>query len=139
MKIGYRITSCSKAYFEQVERYIDEYRLDNRALQRKEFLIALREKELLAFGRIRQHSDCSELCSLGVLEPVRLHGIGRALAEALTAMASPPLFLACVIPSFFMPLGFQVCDQYPASMSDKLSYCRGALPVEEPYVVMVKK
>lgn len=139
MKMDYRITNCSEAHFDEIGQYIKAYELDNRALKREEFLIAAQEEQLLGFGRIRQHSDCSELCSLGVLEAVRLCGIGSALVKALAAKAKPPLFLACIIPSFFEPLGFQICDQYPASMSDKLDYCHSTLPVTEPYVVMVKK
>lgn len=139
MNPGYQITACSEAHFSQVKRYIDAYGLDDRELDRGEFLVAVQKQALLGFGRIRRHSDCSELCSLGVTEPMRLRGIGRALTESLAAMAKPPLFLVCTIPAFFMPPGFQICNQYPASMSDKLDYCRSALPVEEPYVVMVKK
>jgi len=105
--------------------------LDNRVLYKDEFLVAVCNNELLGFGRIRQRDDCSELCSLGVIEPERLKGVGKQLVQALIQKASEPLYLVCIIPQFFEPFGFAVVDEFPEAMQDKLNYCTSELVVPE--------
>jgi N-acetylglutamate synthase-like GNAT family acetyltransferase len=110
--------------------------LDNRALNKEEFLVAMSNNELVGFGRIRQRENCHELCSLGVIEPKRLQGIGKELVKALIKKSKTPLFLVCIIPSFFEPFGFCVVDEFPAQMQEKLNYCTSELIVPEKYIVM---
>lgn len=122
--------------FEHVVGFINRFELDNRFLQHQQFLAGFIKKDLVGFGRIRNHSDCSELCSLGVLEPQRLKGIGKELVKELVKKAVGPLYLVCIIPDYFEALGFKTVRKYPQAMQDKLEYCTQELVVPEPYVVM---
>lgn len=124
--------------FTAICRFIEAFELDNRNLKREEFLAAFRHHELVGFGRLRDRGDCIELCSLGVVTPFRRKGIGRAITKALVEKASGTVYLVCIIPQFFQPLGFTTVDQYPSSMKEKKSYCTSELAVPETYVVMKK-
>ncbi|MBI3520731.1 MAG: GNAT family N-acetyltransferase [Bacteroidetes bacterium] len=119
-----------------IKEFIRQFELDNRALLSHQFLVAKENNEVLGFGRIREHEDCSELCSLGVTEPKRLQGIGKQLVKALILKAQQPLYLVCIIPDFFIPFGFTVVSHYPNALEEKVQYCTSELIVPEKYVVM---
>lgn len=130
------LKSPSEKEFEQICGYIREFELDGRELKREQFVAAFRSAELVGFGRLRQHPDCVELCSLGVIAPLRRRGIGKALVQKLITLSSDTIYLSCIIPDFFIPFGFRATENYPASMQDKLDYCIRELAVPEHYVVM---
>lgn len=132
----YIVTSCSKSQFEDVVKYIAQFELDDRELKPEEFVTLSDEKELVGFGRVREHKTCSELCSLGVVEKYRDKGVGKQLMQAMIQKATQVPYLVCIIPSYFEDFGFSICHDYPAEIEDKLRYCVGSLPVEERYVVM---
>ncbi len=123
--------------FEQICRFISEFELDNRDLKKEQFTIALRNEVLVGFGRLREHTDCLELCSLGVVTPYRSQGIGKAIVNRLIKNSSKVLYLVCIIPDFFAPFGFRSVNKYPVSIQGKLLYCSQELIVPEPYVAMV--
>jgi len=135
MKLELRIPSSEE--FQQICQSIAEYELDNRGLEAEQFIAAFNSGKLVGFGRLRQHPDCTELCSLGVITSLRRRGIGKAIVNALIQKAPSTLYLSCIIPDFFIPAGFRITEDYPSSMKDKLSYCTSELVVPEPYVVMV--
>lgn len=123
--------------FDFIKDHICKFELDNRDLQMEQFLIAKNSaNEILAFGRIRVHKGCDELCSLGVIESERLKGIGHLLCNNLIKNSQQPLYLVCIIPKFFEPLGFKIVNEYPIELKDKVNYCHGELAVPEEYVVM---
>lgn len=122
--------------FLQICEYIHEFELDDRILLQHQFTIALRDNELVGFGRLRNHSDCTELCSLGVITEHRRQGIGKAIVAELLRKAPPNLYLVCIIPDFFSPFGFHIVNEYPAPIKNKLEYCTHELIVPETYVVM---
>lgn len=123
--------------FDFIKDCISKFELDNRELQIEQFLIAKNQQsDVLAFGRIRAHNGCDELCSLGVVEGERLKGIGHLLSSYLIKNAKQPLYLVCIIPQFFEPLGFKIVKEYPLELKDKVNYCHGELTVPEEYVVM---
>ncbi len=122
--------------FTGILEYIHQFELDNRDLKREQFLVAKEEEELLGFGRIRRHKGCDEFCSLGVIESKRRIGIATALIQARLNISTQPVFLVCIIPEFFEPMGFKAVDEYPPEMQDKLDYCTSELIVPEDYVVM---
>ncbi|MDP2385379.1 MAG: GNAT family N-acetyltransferase [Bacteroidota bacterium] len=130
------IVPCGQKHFELVKYFINKFELDNRELKAEEFLVAVSGNELLGFGRIREYADCSELCSLGIVEPYRFKHIGTELSKALINKAKSELYLVCIIPSFFERLDFSVVNEYPSALADKLSYCIGSLAVPEEYCVM---
>ena len=76
------------------------------------------------------------MCSLGVIELERLKGVGKQIVQALTQKVEKPLYLVCIIPKFFEPLGFVLVDVFPEAMQEKLNYCTSELVVPEKYVVM---
>jgi N-acetylglutamate synthase-like GNAT family acetyltransferase len=130
------IEQPSPIQFTEICDLITRFELDSRELQPSQFLAFVTGTQLLGFGRIREYGNCSELCSLGVIEPRRNKGIGRQLVQELTRKAIQPLYLVCIIPGFFEPLGFSITTHYPSELADKLLYCRSALTVPEEYVVM---
>jgi N-acetylglutamate synthase-like GNAT family acetyltransferase len=131
-----RIEEPSLTHFTEISHLIGRFELDDRNLQQSEFLGFVMDDQLLGFGRVREYPTCSELCSLGVIEPRRNKGIGRQLVQELTRKAIQPLYLVCIIPGFFEPLGFSITTDYPVEIENKLQYCRSALTVPEEYVVM---
>ena len=125
--------------FEQICNYITEFELDNRDLQKKQFTAAFRNNQLVGFGRLREHLDCTELCSLGVVTPLRRKGIGKAIATELIKRAAQDIHLVCIIPDFFKAFGFQVIKEYPSSIQNKIGYCTQELIVPDTYVAMLLK
>lgn len=122
---------------EEVASYISEYELDDRSLKKEEFTIARREGKIVGFGRLRKHADCLELCSLGVVTPFRRQGIGKAIVKEIIRRAGGRLYLVCIIPEYFEPMGFKVTGNYPAAIGNKLSFCTTQLVVPEKYCAMV--
>jgi ribosomal protein S18 acetylase RimI-like enzyme len=122
--------------FQLICSHIGEYELDSRCLQADEFTAAFRQDELVGFGRLRKHPGFTELCSLGVITPVRRQGIGSALVNEFIRQSPQELYLVCIIPRFFIPFGFRTTAEYPAGILEKIDYCTSALVVPEPYVAM---
>jgi N-acetylglutamate synthase-like GNAT family acetyltransferase len=125
--------------FAEICFFINEFELDNRDLKKEQFIIALRDNSLVGFGRLREHVDCMELCSLGVITNYRLQGLGKAITAKLIENSSKDIYLVCIIPDFFTPLGFEKVNHYPPSIHDKIHYCTQKLIVPETYVAMVLK
>lgn len=122
--------------FELIKLYIAEFELDNRDLKIEQFTVAKQNDVLLGFARIRKHNGCDEFCSLGVIEQERHNGIAKSLTEKGINTSSQPLYLVTIIPEFFETLGYQIVNEYPPEMQDKLDYCNSELSVPEKYVVM---
>lgn len=137
--MNFSIHNCTTEHFKTIIDHIKKFELDDRLLGPEQFLVALHNNTIVGFGRIREFEDCSELCSLGVIEPERHKGIGKALTLALIQKAKQSLYLVCIIPSFFEPMGFSICTNYPEALASKLNYCTNQLVVPEQYVVMVYK
>lgn len=127
----------SDKQFDAICKFIKQYELDNRDLKKEQFIVAVDDFEVLGFGRLRQHADCMELCSLGVVTSHRMRGIGKAIVEELIRSTKDIIYLVCIIPDFFEPLGFYTVEQYPASVQNKINYCTQELAVPETYVGMV--
>jgi len=128
--------TCPDSLFDQVKKYITDFELDNRALAVSEFITLSKDRKLLAFGRIRRYETCEEICSVGVIEEARHLGLAHKLIEKLNSLSSQPLYLVSILPDFFGKFGFQICQDFPPEIQEKLDYCLNCLPVPEPYVVM---
>lgn len=135
MKIN--LTTPTDEQFEKICIHIQELQLDNRNLQKEEFVVATDDNQIAGFGRLRKYIDCEEICSVGVLPAYRGKHIGKAIVEKLIQLSSNNLFVVCIIPNYFRQLGFNITENYPQSITQKLNYCRGSLPVPEIYVAMV--
>ncbi len=130
------ILPCNEIDFLSVKKFINEFILDDTDLKREQFLLAKFNSELVGFVRQKNYSACSELCSLGVVEPHRLKGIGSKLVKAVIMQCKSPLYLVAIIPEFFTPMGFYEINDYPHEILNKLRYCQNSLCVPESYVVM---
>jgi N-acetylglutamate synthase-like GNAT family acetyltransferase len=131
------LTIPSDKEFQKIRKYISEFELDDRQLKKEEFIAAFRENELVGFGRLRLHPDCTELCSLGVITKHRRQGIGKAIVAGLLKKNVQNLYLVCIIPEFFTPFGFRTVENYPKAVENKLLYCTQELVVPETYVAMI--
>lgn len=131
----------SQKEFRKICLLINEFELDNRDLKKEQFTVAIHEGELVGFGRLREHADCYELCSLGVIPSFRKKGIGKAIVNRLiepdSYRGSKNIYLVCIIPEYFKPFGFQSVKKCPASVKDKIEYCTSELKVPEKYLAMV--
>jgi N-acetylglutamate synthase-like GNAT family acetyltransferase len=134
MKLSFK--TPSEEEFDKIRNYIQAFELDNRLLLNQQFIAAYSDDKIVGFGRLREHPDSVELCSLGVLENKRNSGIGEALVRQLISKAPQQLYLVCIIPDFFSPLGFVIVNEYPDSIKNKYDYCTSELIVPETYVVM---
>lgn len=134
-----RITKAIKQDFDFIKQHIQLFDLDNRDLQFQQFVVAKLQDDIVGFGRIRKHKGCDEFCSLGIIEAYRNQGIAEALILARIELSTQPIYLVCIIPEFFEPLGFTIVTEYPPEILDKLNYCMSELTVPEPYVVMTLK
>lgn len=123
--------------FKQICFFITEFELDNRDLKKEQFIVALRDSELIGFGRLREHTDCLELCSLGVVNSYRRQGIGKAIVTRLIESFSKNIYLVCIIPDFFIPFGFHQVETFPICIQNKIEYCTFELIVPEAYVAML--
>jgi|SRR6218665_455972 len=131
-----KLRTPSEPEFNEICHCISEFELDNRELQREQFTAAFRDGQLLGFGRLREHNDCTELCSLGVIAKERRKGIGKAIVSELIRRAPADVYLVCIIPGFFHPFGFRIVEKYPAAIGNKLNYCTSELVVPETYTAM---
>lgn len=133
------IEVCKSEQYDEVQHHINQFCLDGRYPKREEFLTLSINSNLAAFGRIREHQEVSEMCTLGVVENQRHKGYAKLLVSALVQKATQPLYLVCTIPSFFESFGFYICEDYPEVIHDKLQYCNDSLSVKEKYVVMTNQ
>ena len=130
------ISPCTENEFPIIKKLIAEFCLDDNDLHASQFLVAKFEEKIVGFGRLRQYPSCNELCSLGVIEDLRLKGIGRQLTLSLIKKATLPLYLVAIIPDFFTKFGFTEIPDFPSELGVKLKYCTEALSVPETYLVM---
>ena len=130
------IYKASSDDFDLIKKLIQQFELDDRDLHCNQFLVCKKNDELLGFGRIRKHNGCDEFCSLGVVESKRFTGIAKELILARLKIATQPVYLVCIIPEYFKPLGFKIVNVYPPEITNKLDYCTSELAVKEKYVVM---
>src|ERR1035437_3849209 len=135
--MSFLLTSPSDKEFFQIVNYIHEFDLDDRSVEKEQFTAAFRENELVGFGRLREHSDCTELCSLGVVAEHRRKGVGKAIVKELIDKADRSIYLVCIIPKYFIPLGFKAVNEIPEPIRKKMNYCQHELVVPESYVPML--
>jgi len=121
---------------EIIKNHISDYELDNRELLHTQFLVYKKSNTILGFGRIRNYANFDELCSLGVIEPERNKTIGKKIVNALIQKSLTELYLVCVIPEYFEPIGFKIVNEFPNEILSKINYCTNSLVVEGVYVAM---
>jgi N-acetylglutamate synthase-like GNAT family acetyltransferase len=124
------------AEFEMVKNYAKEYWLDDEGVDKKQFKVLLYDNKLAAFGRIKEHKDSTELCTIGVVEKYRGKKLGEALVKGFISGIKHDVYLVTVIPSFFHRMGFMETTKYPQSIREKTDRCGTKYHVDESYTVM---
>ena len=83
--------------------------------------------EVVGLVALKEHSDCLELCALGVDPRFQGKGTGKALIEALIADTPGEVHLATSIPGFFESCGFVRTQAIPATFPAKrqTAWCEG--------------
>ncbi len=117
---------------------LESVNLDMDQVHTQQFYLATLNDDIVGLGRILEHDDCAELCSLGVLESQRGLSIGSKLVKALMAKAEgSPLYVVTDIPKYFERFGFQLTEVYPLSIADKLQRCIESYDCESPVVMAI--
>ena len=101
--------------------------LDYPGMENDRLWVAEEGGETVGLVALKTHSDCLELCALGVEPGHRGRGVGRALVEAVVAAAGTAVHLATVIPAFFEACGFVESENVPRAFAAKrrTAWCDG--------------
>ena len=132
-----RVRKARKADFPQITRLARKYGLDYANMEADDFWVVGETGRIRGICGLKKHPECVELCALGVDEKWRYLGLGKQLVRAVVRNARGELFLATVIPDFFVRLGFERAEAVPASMVKKTEWCAGCTP--ELCTVMVRR
>ncbi len=136
--LDYKISRPSEEDWSEVVRLAEDINLDRRAMRPGEFMVCKRDGMMLGIGRIRQHPDCKELCTLGVVEAYRGLGIGTALVRHLLEGVKEPVYVVTDVPGYFKRLGFEPNDTNLFSLNEKRRICLSELSCSDP-VIMIKE
>lgn len=106
-----------------IKEKIKDFRLDNENLDYSQFVVAELRDEIVGFGRIKPYSEVYELGCLGVLEPYRGKGVGKALVRHLIKnFPADEVYVTTDLPGYFEKLGFERLDHGPKELEEKV--CR---------------
>ena len=122
--------------FEQVKQMAEEFWLDNSAMQSEQFRVLSGNGKVIAFGRLKEHTDATELCTMGVAKYFQKKRYGSKMVSHLLSQAKRDVYLVTIIPDFFRKSGFAFVEDYPASVKKKIDMCVKDYHVDEPYFVM---
>jgi N-acetylglutamate synthase-like GNAT family acetyltransferase len=114
--------------------------LDYPEMAADELWVAEEGGRVVGLVALKTHSDCRELCALGVDPAHRGKGAAKALVEALMSEAPGDVHLATVIPAFFDSYGFHIItEDIPAAFpaKRKTGWCDGCR--RELCAVMLRK
>ena len=132
-----RFRNALKADYPQILNLAKKLELDYSGMEADDFLVAEDSSKIVGICGLKKHEDCLELCSLGVDENYRKHGMARKLITGVLKKARSEVYLATIIPDFFRKFGFEKSPQTPLSMIKKSDWCQGCNT--ELCTIMVKK
>jgi N-acetylglutamate synthase-like GNAT family acetyltransferase len=132
-----RVRRARRADFPDIVRLAGKYNLDYAGMEADRFWVTEEDGRIVGICGLKKHSECLELCALGVDEAFRGRRWGEKLVRAVLGEARGELYLATVIPGFFTRLGFRKAAAVPASMVKKGEWCAGCAP--ELCTVMVRQ
>jgi N-acetylglutamate synthase-like GNAT family acetyltransferase len=131
------IRKARKPDFPEVLELARRYGLDYHDMEADHFWVAEENGQIKGICGLKIHSDCQELCSLGVEANDRGRGLASKLVRALLRSVRGQIYLATIIPEFFERLGFETIDRFPTSMIKKSEWCEGCQP--EKCQIMVRR
>lgn len=116
------LEAASPADMPLIEECVRRFRLDGENLQVSQFIVARREGQMVAFGRIKPYEQVFELGCVGVLEAERGRGLGRLVVEELIRrFPTPAVYLTTDLPEYFARLGFRRIDTGPPVLFAKIA------------------
>jgi len=121
---------------EQVKELVKKFWLDNADMRPEQFSVLSDNGKVIAFGRLREHEDATELCTMGVSKDYQKNGYGEKMVKHLQSIAKRDIYLVTVIPDFFTKVGFKIVPTYPVSIRKKVDRCSSDFHVGETYNVM---
>ena len=119
-----KIAAASEKDLPDVERLAKSFDLDWEDAALQQFIAVKKNDEIIGFGRLRKHADCTEIATVGVIQPERNKGVGTAIVKELIRRGPHEIFVTCVIPNFFSRIGFQSVKQYPPVLQKKVDFCK---------------
>lgn len=122
--------------FEQIKQHVDDLWLYNEGMKPEQFRVLSDSGKVIAFGRLMEHVDATELCTLGVAKEFQGKGWGSKMVQHLLDQAKRDVYIVTTILKFNSNLGFIYIEQYPKSIKRKLETCVKHYHVDEPYFVM---
>ena len=122
--------------FEQVKQMVDEFWLVNENMQPEQFQVISDNGKVIAFARLKEKEDATELGTLGVDIAFRGKGWGSKMVVHLLGLAKRDVYVVTTLFEFNARLGFKLVDEYPESVRKNLEACRKDYYVPEPYFVM---
>ncbi len=131
------IRPAKPAEMSLIKEKIKEFRLDDEDLVCSQFVVAELSGEVVGFGRIKPYSSVYELGCLGVLEPYRGKGFGKALVRYLiNIFPTDEVYVTTDLPSYFEKLGFERLGEGPKELEEKI--CRVCQSKLRENVVMMR-
>jgi len=119
------IRKANEKDLPHIVRLARKFDLDYEGMEADAFWVAEADGRIAGIVGLRRHSDCRELCSLGVDESFRGRGLGRELVQALIEATEGDIYLATIIPRYFEKAGFVRVSEFPISMVKKAEWCAG--------------
>lgn len=133
----YNVCNAAAEDWSGILKLLEKINLDCENTALEQFAVCCRGAVLLGAGRLKQHSDAIELCSLGVREPHRNQGIGKALVQFLLQQAKGEIYVVTDIPAYFSKLGFTRAQHYPSSLEGKRQRCISHYECINPVVMSI--
>jgi len=118
-----------------IMEHLGKFLLDDEDIDFRQFIVAVENKEIVGFGRIRPHREVYELGSIGVVENRRSRGVGTLIIERLIDIFPvDDVYLVTDIPGYFEKQGFRVIRDAPEELLEKIrricpAKCRGTAVV----------
>ena len=110
--------------FAEILRLAKSFDLDVEDISWKQLVVCKREGEIIGFGRTRHYPGCTEIATVGVIQPERNKGVGTSIVKELVRTGPSEMYVTCVIPDFFSRIGFRTIKQYPSVLQKKVDFCK---------------
>ncbi len=123
-----------------IKECIERFHLDDEDLDYRQFVVAVENKEIVGFGRIRPYNEVYELGGIGVVEHKRNQGIGELIIKHLIEhFPVDDVYITTDLPEYFERLGFKRIEPGPKELVAKLERVCKSKCREGAMVMIYKK